>query len=151
MGFAYVVGAWLLLQFAEVLSELLNLPETVGPMVVSVVAIGFPITVFFAWAFEMTPEGVKREFEVDRSQSIAPQTGKKLNGAIVVLLALAVVYLLYDKFSVAGTAGHSGDAELAVVAPSGQPVENMGPVIDPKSIPISLQPRTENEIQILHL
>jgi TolB-like protein/cytochrome c-type biogenesis protein CcmH/NrfG len=99
VGLAYAVGAWLLLQLTEVLSELLSLPPTIGPVVVSVVAIGFPIVLFFAWAFELTPEGVKREAEVDRTQSIAPQTGRKLNHAIVVMLSLAVVYLLYDKFS----------------------------------------------------
>ena len=83
----------------EVLSELLNLPEEVGPVVVAIVAIGFPLALFFAWAFELTPEGIKRENEVDRSQSITPQTGQKLNIAIIVLLVVAVGYLLFDKFS----------------------------------------------------
>src|SRR5210317_1276504 len=99
VGVAYVVGGWLLLQLTEVLSELLSLPKEIGPVVVAVVAIGFPIALFFAWAFELTPEGVKRESEVDRSQSIAPQTGKKLNNTILVLMALAIAYLLFDKFS----------------------------------------------------
>src|SRR5210317_1288811 len=94
VGVAYVVGGWLLLQLTEVLSELLTLPEEIGPIVVSVVAIGLPIVIFFAWAFEMTPEGVKRESEVDRTQSITPNTGKKLNNAILVMMALAIVYLL---------------------------------------------------------
>jgi TolB-like protein len=52
----------------------------------------------FAWAFEMTPEGLKRESEVDRSQSITPQTGKKLNLTITVVMALALGYFAYDKF-----------------------------------------------------
>jgi hypothetical protein len=43
-------------------------------------------------AFEITPEGIKRESEVDRSQSIAPQTGKKLNTMITVVMALALAY-----------------------------------------------------------
>lgn len=99
VGVAYVVGGWLLLQLTEVLSELLKLPEEVGPIVVAIVAIGFPIALFFAWAFELTPDGVKRESEVDRSQSITPQTGKKLNNTILVLMAVAIAYLLFDKFS----------------------------------------------------
>jgi TolB-like protein len=53
---------------------------------------------FAAWAFELTPEGIKRENEVDRSESITPQTGKKLNSVILALMALAIVYLLVDKF-----------------------------------------------------
>jgi len=99
VGIAYVVGGWLLLQLTEVLSELLNLPEQIGPIVVSIVAIGLPIALFLAWAYELTPDGVKREKDVDRSQSITPHTGKKLNNAIVLLLVLAVAYLLFDKFS----------------------------------------------------
>jgi len=99
VGIAYLVGAWLLLQLADVMSELLKLPETFGPIVVAVVAIGFPVVLFFAWAYELTPEGVKRESEVDRSQSVTGQTGKKLNNAILVMMALAIAYLLYDKFS----------------------------------------------------
>lgn len=99
VGIAYVVGGWLLLQLTDVLSQLLALPEVVGRVIVLLVAIGLPIALFFAWAFEMTPEGVKREKDVDRSQSITPQTGKKLNNTILVLMALAIAYLLYDKFS----------------------------------------------------
>ncbi len=99
VGIAYVVGGWLLLQLTDVLSQLLALPEVVGRVIVLLVAIGLPVALFFAWAFEMTPEGVKREKDVDRTQSITPHTGKKLNNTILVLMALAIAYLLYDKFS----------------------------------------------------
>jgi TolB-like protein len=99
VGIAYVVGGWLLLQLTDVLSQLLDLPEVVGRVIVMLVVIGLPVALFFAWAFEITPEGVKREKYVDRSQSITPQTGKKLNNTILVLMALAIAYLLYDKFS----------------------------------------------------
>ena len=61
--------------------------------------VGFVIALFIAWAFELTPEGVKREADVDRSQSITPETGKKLNHTITILMALAISYLLFDKFS----------------------------------------------------
>ena len=71
----------------------------VGRVIVLLVAIGLPVALFFAWAFEMTPEGVKREKDVDRSESITPQTGKKLNNTILLMMALAIAYLLYDKFS----------------------------------------------------
>jgi len=99
VGIAYVVGGWLLLQLTDVLSQLLDLPEVVGRVIVLLVAIGLPVALFFAWAFEMTPEGVKREKDVDRTQSITPHTGKKLNNTILVLMALAIAYLLFDKFS----------------------------------------------------
>lgn len=98
VGLAYVVGAWLLLQLTEVLSELLSLPPEVGPAVVAIVVIGFPIVLFAAWAYELTPEGIKREKEVDRSRSITPQTGRKLNVVIIGLLLVAVGYFALDKF-----------------------------------------------------
>jgi len=60
-------------------------------------AIGFPLAMFFAWAFEMTPDGVKRESEIDRSQSITPQTGRKLDRSIIIVLVLAVAFLLYRQ------------------------------------------------------
>ena len=99
VGIAYVVGGWLLLQLTDVLSELLDLPDVVGRAIVLLVAIGLPVALFFAWAFEMTPEGVKREKDVDRTQSITPQTGKKLNNTILLMMALVIAYLLFDKFS----------------------------------------------------
>ena len=65
VGIAYVVGGWLLLQLTDVLSELLDLPDVVGRVIVLLVVIGLPVALFIAWAFEMTPEGVKRESDVE--------------------------------------------------------------------------------------
>jgi TolB-like protein/Tfp pilus assembly protein PilF len=98
VGGAYLVGAWLLIQFADILLDNIQAPAWVLQAIMIVLAVGLFITLFFAWAFELTPEGVKRESEVDRSQSITPQTGKKLNTAILVMMALAIAYLLFDKF-----------------------------------------------------
>ncbi len=61
-------------------------------------AIGFPIALIFAWAFEMTPDGVKLEKDVDRSQSITHVTGQRMNRHIIIALVIAVVFLLVDKF-----------------------------------------------------
>jgi ABC-type sulfate transport system permease subunit len=63
VGVAYAVAGWLVLQLTDVLSELLDLPGTVGPVVVAIVAIGYPIALLFAQACELTPEGVNRECE----------------------------------------------------------------------------------------
>jgi TolB-like protein/Tfp pilus assembly protein PilF len=100
VGIAYAVGAWLLLQLTDVLIDILGLPETAGKYIVLLLVIGFPLALFFAWAFEMTPEGVKREHEVDRSQSITKQTGHKLDRTIIAILALALAFFVYDKLSV---------------------------------------------------
>jgi len=99
VGIAYAVGTWVLIQIADILLDNFGAPPWVMKSLVLVLAIGFFVALFFAWAFEMTPEGVKRESEVDRSQSITPKTGKKLNNTILVLMALAIAYLLFDKFS----------------------------------------------------
>jgi hypothetical protein len=98
VGVAYAVGAWVLLQIFDVVGEILELPEWGGRLILALLVIGFFLALFFAWAFELTPEGIKREHEVDRSQSITPQTGKKLNNTILALMAVAIAYLLFDKF-----------------------------------------------------
>jgi TolB-like protein len=101
VGIAYAVAAWVLLQLTDVVGEILELPEWGGKLILLAVVVGFIPALIIAWAFEWTPEGVKRESEVDRSQSIAPHTGKKLNTAILVLMAVAIAYLLFDKFYLA--------------------------------------------------
>ncbi len=99
VGIAYVIVAWLVLQVADVVLNNITAPDWVFQVIMLVLGIGLPVVLVFAWAFELTPEGIKRDKDVDRSESITPQTGKKLNTAILVLMALAIVYLLFDKFS----------------------------------------------------
>jgi TolB-like protein len=99
VGVAYLVSSWLLIQVADILLDNIGAPTWVLQTIFVLLGVGFFIAMFFAWAFELTPEGVKREKDVDRSQSITPQTGKKLNNTILVLMALAIGYLLFDKFS----------------------------------------------------
>ncbi len=98
VAIGYVITAWLLLQVVDLVLENVNAPDWVMQVFMLALAIGFPLAVFFAWAFEMTPEGVKRESEVDRSQSIAPQTGRKMDRNIIIALSLALAYFAYDKF-----------------------------------------------------
>jgi TolB-like protein/Flp pilus assembly protein TadD len=98
VGIAYVVAAWVLLQLFDVIGEILELPEWGGKLILAMLVLGLFMALIFAWAFELTPEGVKRESEVDRSRSITPQTGRKLNAVIIVLMAVSIAYLLFDKF-----------------------------------------------------
>ena len=99
MGIAYVVASWILIQVADTLIPMLGLPDWAPKLVLLILLIGFVPALIFAWAFELTPEGIKRDSEVDRSESITPVTARKLNHAIVVLLVLAVAYLLFERFS----------------------------------------------------
>jgi TolB-like protein/cytochrome c-type biogenesis protein CcmH/NrfG len=93
----YVVASWLLLQVTDVLSSLLQVPEWAGPFVVMLLILGFVPALIFSWVYEMTPEGLKREKDVDRSQSITTQTGRKINILIVALLILAIATVLIDR------------------------------------------------------
>jgi TolB-like protein len=95
---AYVIVGWLLLQVSDTLVPALHLPGWFHSGVAFILIIGFPIALIFAWAFEMTPEGIRKEKDVDREQSITPVTGQKLNLAIMGLLILAVGYFAFDKF-----------------------------------------------------
>ncbi len=99
VGFAYVVMAWLLAQITDLVVDNVGAPEWVMKIILLVLAIGFPIALFFAWAFEMTADGIKREHEVDRSQSITRHTGRKLDRMIGAAIAIAVVFLLVDRFA----------------------------------------------------
>jgi len=97
VGALYLVAAWLLLQLADVLTSLLPVPEWTGSLVFLLLAVGFfPVTIF-AWVYEMTPEGLRREVDVDRSQSITSSTGHKINTLIIVLLVLAIGGMVADR------------------------------------------------------
>jgi TolB-like protein/cytochrome c-type biogenesis protein CcmH/NrfG len=98
VGVAYLISAWLLIQVADILLDNIGTPAWVLQTIFVVLGVGFFITLFFAWAFEMTPEGVKREKDIDRTQSITNVTGQKLNNAIIGVLVLALTYFAIDKF-----------------------------------------------------
>jgi adenylate cyclase len=99
VGIAYILIAWLLAQVAELALDSFDAPGWVIKAVLLLLALGLPVALFFAWAFELTPEGLKKEEDVDRSQSIATHTGRKLNTLIIGVLVIAVGMLLVDKFS----------------------------------------------------
>ena len=97
----YLVGAWLIVQVAGTVLPMFDAPAWLPRTIVIVLAIGFIPALIFAWAFELTPEGLKRERDVDRFRSITPHTGKALDRIIMVVLALALGYFAFDKFVLA--------------------------------------------------
>ena len=98
VAIAYVMLGWVVLQGADFLLDLVGAPEWVIRALAVIGLVGLPFALFFAWAFELTPEGIKRDEEVDRSRSVTAQTGKRLNVLIIGLLATAVALLLVDRF-----------------------------------------------------
>ena len=94
VGVAYAIVGWLLVEVASVVLPALHLPDWTLTFLVFLVVAGFPLALIFAWAFELTPEGIKRETAADPAESITSKTGRKLDFAIIGLLALAVVLLI---------------------------------------------------------
>jgi TolB-like protein len=99
VGIAYAVVGWLLLQITDVVVPILELPDWVARLVLFLLVLGLVPALIFAWAYELTPEGVKREHEVDRSRSITGQTGRKLDKAIIVLLVLVLAWSAWDRWT----------------------------------------------------
>jgi len=85
------------MQAGDVMGPALHLPEWVGSMLAFFLILGFPLAMVFAWAFEMTPEGLRKEEDIDRSQSIASTSGWKLNYTIIALLAVALLYFVWES------------------------------------------------------
>jgi TolB-like protein/Tfp pilus assembly protein PilF len=108
VAIAYIVAAWLLLQVADVVLNNIEAPDWVFRAILLLVALGFPFALIFAWAFELTPEGLKKEKDVDRSESITHVTGRKLDFIIMAVMVLALGYFAFDKFVL----DPSRDAEL---------------------------------------
>jgi len=97
VGVAYAAIAWLLVQVADVVFPLLGAPDWVLNILVVVLLLGLPVAVVFAWVFELTPEGVKREKDIDRSASITRSTGRKLDRVIIVVLVIALGYFIWER------------------------------------------------------
>ncbi len=94
VGTAYVVVAWLIMQVADVVLNNIDMPAWVFHLILLLLAIGFPLTLLFAWAYELTPDGIRKEADIAASASVARQTGHKLNYVIIGALVMAVVYLV---------------------------------------------------------
>lgn len=116
VGIAYVVIGWFLAQFAEFAFENFGAPDWVLKSVVVVLLLGLPLALFFAWAFEITPEGVKREEEVDRSQSITRTTGRNLDRVIIGTLVLALAYFIWERQSNVEETNVAEQSDVADVA-----------------------------------
>ena len=121
----YLVAAWLATQVAGTVLPMFGAPGWIARSVVVVLALGFLPAMGVAWAFELTPEGLKRDAEVAPEASIAPQTGRRLERLIIAVLAIALAYFGVDKFVLAPRTEASRDtrtpARPAAAAPAGIP------------------------------
>jgi TolB-like protein len=121
VAIVYSAVAWLLLQVSDTLGPALHLPEWFVSAVTFLLILGFPIAIIFAWAFDLTPEGLKRETKVDPAVPEAGKTGRKLNHIVVTALVLTLSYFVFDKVvldSGQDTAEVSAAAQVAEQQPA---------------------------------
>jgi TolB-like protein/Flp pilus assembly protein TadD len=122
VGIAYLVAAWLLLQIVDVLAPLLELPNWVGRLIFLILLVGLVPVLVFSWVYELTPEGLKREAEVLRDESISRHTAHKLNRLTIVLLVIVAGIVIVDRLipetaePIAPAEGHTEVAGTAKVA-----------------------------------
>ncbi len=131
-GLLYLVAAWLILQIADVLFGALELPAWSVRLVLGLLVLGLPLTLIFSWVYELTPEGLRREHEVDRNQSITAATARKINLLIVVLLVAAIGLLIANPFLQRRTP----DGVASNVARSTAPAAAAGATADDPSIAV---------------
>jgi hypothetical protein len=113
VGVAYVLVAFVVAQVVDIVNQPLSLPAWFDTALFVLLAAGFPIALVLAWAYELTPEGIKKTRDVPFAQHIRNLGGRRLDFAVISLLAVAVVLLVLDNYVLTGEA--SRDKTLAVL------------------------------------
>ena len=98
MAGLYLVAAWLIMQVAGELVDLAHLPDWVGPAVLALLALGFPIALVLSWSYELTPEGIALDKDVEPGDSKTRARGRRLDFVVISLLCAAVLLFAYDKW-----------------------------------------------------
>ena len=97
VGTAYALAAWLIIQVTGEIGAPLGLPVSFSRLVIVCLGIGFPIALIFAWAFELTPEGLKTTANADNAKPAASTASQKLNYFIIGALAIALGYFIWES------------------------------------------------------
>jgi len=126
---AYLIGTWLLLQVVDVVAPILVLPPWVGKLVLFLLALGFIPTLLFSWAYEITPEGLKRDSEIDRDASVTNQTARKLDVVTIGMVILALAVFALDRFVLPQNADNSIAGDRAVAASDSGSRDSVEPTI----------------------
>ena len=122
VAIAYAVIAWLLVQLGSILFPTFEAPGWVMKVFVAIIAAGFPIALVLAWAFELTPEGIKRTEEVTPHETMTPRTGRKIDFVIIGVFALVIALLLYDRYRPGKTSSSSNARQKSIAI---LPFENL--------------------------
>ena len=98
VSLAYMIVSWITVQVADVILPTFQAPDWVMQVLVLFLILAFPVAVLLAWAFDLTPQGLKPTSDFDQTQSITVETGQKLNHVVIALLGIAVVVLIIDNY-----------------------------------------------------
>src|SRR5947207_3720942 len=115
VGAAYAIVAWLIIQIATQVFPVLEIPNWCVRLVIVLLALGFPVALILAWAYELTPEGIKRTEAVVAEKSIKRQTGPKLDFLIIAVLLCAVFFLVYQRCYPSEKASDVPEKSIAVL------------------------------------
>src|SRR6056297_598572 len=97
VGLFYIVSAWLVVQVAETILPMFDVPDVALRAIVLILALGFPVALVFSWIFELTPGGIRREKDVDVTPATKQQTAHKLNVATLIAAVLAIGLIIVDR------------------------------------------------------
>jgi len=123
----YLVAAWVILQVAQLLFEVLKLPDWTSRLVLGLLVLGFPLALIFSWVYELTPEGLKREHQIDRNQSITNATARKLDLIVGGLLVVAIGMLAFDRYADGERRADRAESRAAPAAASAPHRARSGP------------------------
>jgi len=135
VGIAYVVATWLLIEASTVLLEAFGAPMWIPRALLILLALGFPIVLFFAWALEITPEGIKKQSEVDLSRADEHFTAKRLDIVTIVLIVIAIAFLVVDRMVLREPARETAQVTVEGIGEPGTPVPATRPASE-KSVAV---------------
>ncbi len=143
-GIAYLALGWVVTQVTSTVAPALSLPGWIVPVVVWIGVIGFPFVVAFSWIYEITPEGLKRESEVDRSASITHVTSRRMDYLIVGLLVIAIGFTAFDRYGPRRIATATSIEMTVPAVSTGVAASPAAPAASPPSLAVS-----DNSIAVL--
>ena len=143
VGAAYAIVAWLLVQVADLLFPVFGAPDWALRIFVIVLLLGFPLALLGAWVFELTPEGVKREKDIDRSATITRSTGRRLDRVIIVALVIALGYFIWERQARIEPAEPVAQPGAETLAPAAEPAPNKRSIAVLPFVNMSADPENE--------
>lgn len=99
VAIAYLIVSWLLIQIVAVVSPILELPDVFSKMILILLLVGFPVSLVLAWAFELTPEGIKRSLDVPEEHSISHLTNRKIDFIIIGAMIMIIAGMAYERLT----------------------------------------------------